>query len=106
MEKHFPKNTQSLSALDEHIPQKPRGSEAAAGVWAHRLPHAVVDERSGAGHAADAVVLQLQLQPSLAQSQHYPCAVSMASSKEKDTFRIKGSKVELSHKSDRTGAKK
>lgn len=66
----------------------------------------MVDEGSGAGHAADPVVFQLQLQPSFAQSQHYPCAVLMASSKEKDTFRIKGSKVELSHKSDRTGAKK
>lgn len=74
--------------------------------WAHRLPHAVVDERPGAGDAAHPAVLELQLQPSFAQSQHYPCAVLMASSKEKDTFRIKGSKVELSHKSDRTGAKK
>lgn len=93
--------TASLPAFNEYIPTQPR-----RGRGAHRLPHAVADKGPGAGHAADPVVFQLQLQPSFAQGQHYPCAVLMASSKEKDTFRIKGSKVELSHKSDRTGAKK
>ena len=75
-------------------------------VYTHCLPHAMVDEWSTAGHAAYSAVFQLQLYPSFAQSQDYPSAVLMASSKEKDTFRIKGSKVELSHKSDRTGVKK
>lgn len=59
----------------------------------------MVDDWATAGHPADSIVFELQLQPSIAQSQDYPGSVLMASSKKKDTFRIEGSKIKFSFKS-------
>lgn len=59
----------------------------------------MVDDWTSAGHPADSIVLELQLQPSIAQSQDYPGFVFMASSKKKDAFGIEGSKIKFSCKS-------
>lgn len=59
----------------------------------------MVDDRPAAGDTADAMVAELQLQSAAPHTQDNPGAVSMASSKEKDTFGVKGPEVELRHQS-------
>lgn len=59
----------------------------------------MVDDGPAAGNTADAMVAELQLQPASPQAQDNPGAVLMASSKEKDTFGVKGPEVELRHQS-------
>lgn len=59
----------------------------------------MVDDRPAAGDAADTMVAELELQSAGPQTQDNPGAVSMASSKEEDTFGVKGPEVELRHQS-------
>lgn len=64
LEKHLLKNTkstQSLAMLNRAQKEEAKKGKLPEAVHTHCLPHAMVDERSTAGHAAYSAVFQLQL---------------------------------------------